>query len=89
MPHSSKSYPAPEYDYVAYIDESGDDGLARVKPIDQDGASEWLVLSAVVVAAARETETVSWIRDMVSQMRHHQRDGIHFKYLNPDSPDRS
>jgi len=28
------------YGYVLYIDEAGDDGLARVKPIDENGAGE-------------------------------------------------
>jgi hypothetical protein len=40
----------PKVAYVAYIDESGDDGLTRVRPIDPDGATEWFVISAVVVA---------------------------------------
>ena len=40
-----------EYGYIAYIDEAGDPGLNRVRPIDENGASEWLVLSAVVMRA--------------------------------------
>jgi Protein of unknown function (DUF3800) len=37
--------------YIAYIDESGDDGLSKVQPIDPNGASEWFVLGAIVVPA--------------------------------------
>ena len=40
-----------EYGYIAFIDEAGDPGLNRVRPIDENGASEWLVLSAVVMRA--------------------------------------
>ena len=29
-----------DYEYVLYIDEAGNDGLARIKPIDKNGASE-------------------------------------------------
>jgi hypothetical protein len=29
------------YEYVLYIDEAGDDGLKRVRPIDGAGATEW------------------------------------------------
>ncbi len=82
MSKISEPYPKPRYDYIAYIDESGDDGLRRVKPLDRNGASEWLVLSAVVIAATREKETVTWVKGIISQMRHHQRKGLHFKHLN-------
>jgi hypothetical protein len=41
MPDSS-----PEYHYVVYIDEAGDDGLKAVKPLSRPGSSEWLILSA-------------------------------------------
>ena len=49
--------------YVAYIDESGDDGLARVKPLDPDGASEWFVLGSIVMPAdpQRENQRVNRI----------------------------
>ena len=40
--------------YVAYIDESGDTGLGLVKkPDDPRGATEWLVLAALVVKILR------------------------------------
>ena len=37
MPDQSDT---PEYEYIAYVDESGDPGLERVKGIDANGASE-------------------------------------------------
>jgi hypothetical protein len=39
----------PDYDYVAYIDESGDQGLQKVKPLDPDGSSERLVVSRLAI----------------------------------------
>lgn len=72
-----------DYSYVAYIDESGDDGLARVRPIDANGASEWLIVSAVVIRAEREHETMKWVRNMVANLTGHQRKGIHFSHLSP------
>lgn len=72
----------PEYHYVAYIDESGDDGLTKVKPMDQNGSSEWLVLSAVIVSASREKEVVSWVRNILQGIRSHQRPDLHFSNLN-------
>ena len=50
----------PEYHYVAYIDEAGDPGLQRVKPLDANGSSEWLVLSAVVIGAPSEKHIAPW-----------------------------
>jgi hypothetical protein len=37
--------------FVAYIDESGDTGLQKVRtPDDPIGASEWLILSCLIVS---------------------------------------
>jgi len=35
--------------FAAYFDESGDDELRRVKPIDPDGSSEWFIISYAAV----------------------------------------
>lgn len=74
---------APSYSYVAYIDESGDPGIKRVKPIDRPGSSEWLMLSAVVVAAEREPEIDGWIADLTAKMNSRQMRDIHFAKLSP------
>ncbi|MBK1695729.1 DUF3800 domain-containing protein [Rhodovibrio salinarum] len=79
----SSSPERPEYGFVAYIDESGDDGLAKVKPIDENGSSEWLVLAAVVVDAENERETIQWVRKIIGNFRNHQRCDLHFSGLNP------
>ncbi|WP_245284670.1 DUF3800 domain-containing protein [Bradyrhizobium sp. th.b2] len=66
---------------MAYIDESGDDGVASVRPIDPNGASEWFVLSALVVRAEAQGETV-WVRDILKQIRLEQRRTLHFQPLD-------
>jgi len=73
----------PDYGYVAYIDESGDDGLRRIKPVDKNGASEWLVLSCVVVSATREKEVLNWVKDIRIKMGPSQRRDLHFQNFNP------
>lgn len=78
----------PKHHYVAYIDESGDDGLTRVKPLDKNGSSEWLVLSAVIVSADREKEVVGWVRDILRDIRSHQRPDLHFTNLNGSKKER-
>ncbi|MBM2575259.1 DUF3800 domain-containing protein [Jannaschia sp. Os4] len=70
------------YSYVAYIDEAGDDGLRRVRPIDSHGSSEWLVVSAVVVRASRENEVKDWVSDIRDGLWRYNRATLHFKDLN-------
>lgn len=68
------------YEYVAYIDEAGDPGLANVKPIDQKG-SEWLMLAGVLVRASNEPLTTNWdqaLRVAGGRQPEHQ---IHFRKL--------
>lgn len=72
----------PEYHYVAYIDEAGDPGLERVKPLDNPGSSEWLILSAVVVRAPNEKNVVPWIQEILQKIRS-QRRYLHFTDLKP------
>ncbi len=72
----------PPYHYVAYIDESGDDGLKAVKPVSNPGASEWLILSAVI-RAENQREVPNWVNSIKSEFRNHQRPDIHFSGLNP------
>jgi hypothetical protein len=69
------------YSYVAFIDESGDDGISRVSPIDPNGASEWFILAAVVVRAERQTETVGWVKNILADLKSPQRRHLHFQPL--------
>jgi len=71
------------YSYVVFIDESGDDGLAQVKPLDPNGSSEWLILSAVVILSKNEMDVGGWIKETEKKFKNHQRAGIYFKDLNP------
>ena len=71
------------YDYIAYIDESGDPGLNKVRPNHPSGASEWLILSAVVVAERNENNMVRWVKEICKQINSQQSKGFHFRNLNP------
>ena len=59
MPQSSEPY-----DYVLYIDEAGDDVLARVQPVDANDASEWLVMGGFLTRSSHEGEVDDWVRDL-------------------------
>lgn len=70
--------------YIAYIDESGDDGLMRVRPIDPVGGSEWFILSAVVVPVEMQREAL-WVRNILSSLQQHLRREIHFQRFDDNS----
>jgi len=72
-----------EYGYIAYIDEAGDPGLKRVRPLDDNGASEWLVLSAVVMKASREPVVLGWVQDIIKDLGIKQRNDLHYRTLSP------
>jgi hypothetical protein len=72
----------PEYAYLAYIDEAGDPGLNKVRPVDEDGASEWLVLSAVVIQAKREAGVVPWVDAIRDGIGVKQRRFLHYRDLS-------
>lgn len=70
--------------YIAYIDEAGDDGLEKIRTPKQSGASEWMVISAVLIKAERESEVVPWVKDIIKKLRQHQITHLHFRNLRPD-----
>lgn len=61
--------------YHIFCDEYGDQSLKHT-------ASEWFILSAVVVAADRVPEVQEWIRRIKRPMKNQQRRGLHFKELD-------
>lgn len=73
----------PEYGYVAYIDEGGETGLNKIRPVDENGSSEWFVLSAVVMRAKWEPEVVGWVRDIRDGIGIKQRPDVHYRTLSP------
>ncbi|TMJ46438.1 MAG: DUF3800 domain-containing protein [Alphaproteobacteria bacterium] len=67
--------------FVAYIDESGDTGLDLVKkPDDPRGATEWLVLAALVVKIEHDSKMVAWTKDVQADFTSKRTD-LHFNKL--------
>lgn len=73
----------PQHKYIAYIDESGDPGIKKVKPLDLRGSSEWLMVSAVLISAENEPNVAGWVAEMAAAMNSHQMRDIHFQKLSP------
>ena len=75
------------YDYILYIDEAGDDGLTRVKPVDQNGASEWLVIGGLLTRSDHEADVVDWVRDLRKHINARQGPALHYRNLSPTKKD--
>lgn len=71
-----------EFEYVAFIDEAGDPNITRVRPIDEKGGSEWIVLSCVLIRRANFEAIEIWHKEMLSILRITQTNHIHFRKLN-------
>lgn len=72
----------PSIGYIAYIDESGDFGLRNVAPVDQHGASEWLMLSAVVIRSAAESAVIEKLHELRQVAKNIQSTYLHFRTLH-------
>ena len=77
----SESYPPPTYDYIAFIDEAGDPGISKIRPIDPSGGSEWLTLGAALIRRENETNPVEWIRNILRLVDLTNRTSLHFREL--------
>ena len=71
------------HSYIAYIDESGDDGLDKFRERGAEGgASVWLTITACIIRASRELGVVSWRDEIASNLPNKKRRDIHFTKLN-------
>jgi hypothetical protein len=74
---------APDHEYVAYIDEAGDPGIKRVRPIDNQGGTEWMTVSAVLVRKPNIASVPHWVAGIIQQIGVTQRPDLHFRALSP------
>ena len=62
-------------DFIAYCDESGDPGRKK-------SASDWFIVSAVLVKAAREPDIARWVQAIKRPMRNKVNPDLHFYKLD-------
>jgi hypothetical protein len=71
------------HSYLAFIDESGDDGLAKYRePGGGGGASSFLVISACVFRQSYHLEAVKWRDEISSKFPEKKNRALHFLNLN-------
>ena len=71
------------YDYVLYVDESGDTGLNSISTETIDGATEWFVLGGVLVRAEIEDKVARWSREFREHLDVKQARSLHYTKLSP------
>lgn len=69
--------------FVLYVDEAGDPGLNRVRPLDENGSSEWFVLAGFLTRAHYEAEVVEWVKTIRQDIAVRQRADLHYRHLSP------
>lgn len=69
-------------DFVAYIDESGDEGFGKLRDPNCAGQSRWLGLGAAIVSADNDRRLPAWRDDIMTLFRRKRNRDLHFKNLN-------
>ena len=70
--------------YLAFIDESGDDGLSGPfrQPGHDGGSSRWLVISACLFRATHTLDAVRWRNEITGLMPEKKSRDLHFAKMN-------
>lgn len=71
------------HSYVAFIDESGDDGFKNFRVVGgRGGSSHWLVISALLFRKSNYLQAVKWRDEIVAKMPDKKSRELHFANLN-------
>lgn len=69
--------------FVAYIDEAGDEGLGKLTAVNS-GQSKWLVIGGIVVSAKVDIVLPKWRDDIMAMFPAKKKRDLHFRYLSHD-----
>jgi hypothetical protein len=72
------------YRFVAYIDESGDEGFVFPEGRPDRGSSRWFVISAVITPFERDKELIMLAKSIRSDLQMQPKASIHFADLRHD-----
>jgi hypothetical protein len=71
------------HSYLAYIDESGDDGIGNFREAKvRGGSSKWLVISDCIFRQSFDLDAVSWRDEIKNMMPEKRGRDIHFAQMN-------
>jgi hypothetical protein len=75
---------ADKHSFIAYIDESGDDGLSKFRMPGVQGSTHWFTISCCVVRRENDLALVGYRDDILSAFKNSKKREIHFRNLNHD-----
>jgi hypothetical protein len=67
--------------FVAYIDESGDEGFHFPEHKPESGSSKWFVISAVITPVARDKDVIELARSIRAKLQMQPKALLHFSSL--------
>lgn len=74
-----------QYGFHLYVDEAGDEGLERVRPLDPDGATEYFVLAGVLIRSHRVQELNEAVQSARLAAGIGRTEELHFRDLGADA----
>jgi hypothetical protein len=74
--------PKEDHSFVAYIDESGDDGLGNFRSPGTQGSTHWFTISCCVVRRKNDLRLVEFRDEILNSFRSSKKREIHFRNLN-------
>lgn len=69
--------------FLLFIDEAGDEGIERVKPIDPDGSPEYFVMCGVLIRSHRHRELTAHLNAAKALVGLSPTQELHFRDLQP------
>ncbi len=70
------------HSFVAYLDESGDDGISKFRSRGNEGCSQWLTISCLLARMTNDLDLVQWRDEISSSIPHRTKRDIHFREFN-------
>jgi hypothetical protein len=71
-------------DFIAYIDEAGDEGFGKLRDLaNAGGQSRWLLIGACLVKGVDDAKVPAWRDGILKRLKRTPRD-LHFSGLNHD-----
>ena len=68
--------------FIAYIDEAGDEGLGKLKQVAHSGQSNWLAIGGILVAPDHDKSLPLWRDEVMALFPAKNRRDLHFRDLN-------